>query len=1736
MKNIKNICLNKKIVAMILLIITLFSNIGPVLAISGSGSENFVGGQFATFIHTTDNAGSQNGMLARRLIRMNDTTQRFTVFCVEHGVNFDTGVISKGNYYVPTNPTIKRACKVAYLGWYSKHGDYVIDGGINADSMINVKKDYVFTQQMIWETLGQSNATFVDSSLQNEFVNFKANINNQIANMEKRPSFDATTITIDAGKSKTITDSHGVLSQYNSVDKSIDGIRIQHTKGENTMTITVDANCTIENYRISDATMKNWGFIKDETKETDTNIYFEFANGQQKQMMAMSYNDPVPMAFSLKINIYGDVELAKKDNKGNYVPNTSFKVSYNSDMSNPIGTYTTGSNGKVKAEKIRPGTVYIQETSVPVHLILDSNIRSVTVEPAKTVSYQATNNWKQGKIKVVKKDAESGKVVLKAGTVFDIYNTSNAKVTNITTNESGIATSGLLDYGTYYVKESTAPDKYTIKVEVSDNIGVVEDGKIYEISVLNTRVKGSVTISKEDDKTGKKAQGEATLKGAVYGLYARTPILDPADGTVIYNTDVKVGELITNNEANATLDNLYLGQYYIKEIRPSKGYNLDTTRYDFDLVYEGQNIKIVTKKLTVKERVISQPFQIIKISSDEAGEAELLQGAEFTIKAQKDIDEYGSWEAAPIAKNADGKNTKVLVTDDKGYALSDRLPFGTYIVRETKPIDDKYKVDDFKVVISEDKAEPQVWRVFNDTSFTSVLAIVKKDAETGKTVKISGATFKIKNLDTGKYFGYWEWNPLPHYVDTWTTDETGTVMTGDKLDVANYQLEELESPKGYLISSTPIKFRITSKTTYEVLPDGKTPVITVRQPDVSVKGKVNVEKRGEVLTNFKDGKFVYEEKGLPNAKYEIFARENIMDPSNDGTVIYDKGTVVDTITTNSEGKATSRELPLGEYSVREIKAPEGMVINHEVKNVSLVYKDQNTAIVYDKASFVNERQKVDVNVTKKDADEDIGLLGSEFDIYAQADITNYKGEIVVRKGDLIETATSNTEGKLHFKSDLPLTKFEIKEIKAPIGYSSSNQVINVDATYKGQDIPTIHLEYEFKNKIIKVEVSKQDITNSEEIEGAFLTVYEKDNPAAIFDTWVSGQDGKNDDGTIKPHLIKGMEVGKTYVLRETSSPYGFALTQDVEFVIKDTGDIQSVVMKDELVYGELEFNKLGEIFNQTVTGQTEFGATQSPVWNESNLLGAEITIYANENIKIGNTTYFKKDEKVQTLESDWENVVSDKLPVGSYYYVESKVPHGYLSDTNKHYFQVEDNQKNELQVISSTLVNDRPKFNIDMTKILEEQKIFVNKDAYKDIVFGIYAREDIYDYMGNVAIENGTMIATTGITEDGKLANVPDLPNGVYYIKELQTNSQYVLNDKEYDFEVAYHGKNIAEYTIQIGLEGIVDNELARGSIQVKKIDTLNDEIKLENVEFNISINEDMKDVINTSKTNADGIAIFEDLELGTYYIQEAKQVDGYTLNDTIYKVDVQKDGDLLVIHCENKPTEMTFSKVDETGTNELPGATIQIIDKETGKIVEEWESTNEPHIIHYLVEGKEYIMKEITAPYGYEIAEEIIFVAGDGEKVTMKNMPILRSVRVEKLDKTTKEHIKSNKFVFGIFEDKECTKLIKEAGANEYEGTALFEDLRFGTYYIKELQAPLGYKLSKQVVKVEINDKGVFADGKSLEEKENIYSFEYYNSLLPSVQTGNEMNYILLFSLIGLSLIGVTTGVIILKRKNKKD
>lgn len=1491
-------------------------------------------------------------------------------FCVEHGQKVTNGE-STGDFS-SLSSTYKNIARIAYLGFYS-HTEWL--PGITNESL---NLGYARTQMLIWQVLGQAKQNYqVDSG----YNAWKAGIMDQYNNWETKPSFDNTSLTLDVGKSKTLIDTHGVLQYYNTFQYSQDGVSFSHTKGSNSMQVQVLKNCKTKEVVIDQTVAKKAGISKYENgQNTTVALLIHDTAGEQDKICTPGYNDPQYLSLKINVRLNGNLQLSKKDNKGNNVPNTKFKISYNSDMSSPIGTFQTDYTGKVIVSDLKPQTVYIQEVEVPSHLILDTTIHSIEIKANETVSYTATNQWKQGYLQVVKKDVETGKIVKKAGVKFDVYNVHHEKVETIVTNQEGYAKTGLLDYGTYYVKETQAPEGYLIQVEVSEDVGIVENGKTYEIIVSNQQVKGKVDVVKEDSVIGGIAQGEATLKGATYGIFARENIMDPShDGEILFSAGTKIQEKQTDEHGHITFENLYLGKYYVQEIEPSPGYTLDSTKYSVDLLYINQNESIVTKKCVVKERVQSQAFQIIKVSSDENGEAELLKGTEFTIKSQKDIGRYGSFEDAPIAKNAEGKTAALLVTDSKGYAISERLPYGTYMVRETKTPDEKYPVEDFKVTISKDSSEPQVWRVFNDTSFQSILEIAKVDKSTQKIVHIEGAEFKIKNLDTGKYFGYWQWSPLPHYVDSWITDDNGKVMTAEKLPVGHYQLEEIASPEGYLLSKEPVLFIISSQGAYETLPDGKTPFIIVEFKDESVKGKISIEKQGEVLTGYHEGKFIYEKRSLANAEYEIIAKENIMDPSRDGTILYPKGSVVEKLKTNVNGKAESKALPLGEYSIREVKAPDGFIINSQVKDVTLLYKDQNIEIVYEDVSFINDRQKVSLSVVKKDKDKDICLSGAEFGLYASQDILNYQGQLLVKKGTLIEKSISDDNGRVHFKSDLPLSIYKVKEEKPPFGYSSSDEVLTFDASYQGQDVKEIILESVFKNAITKVEISKQDVTTQKELPGASMEVYEKGNPSHVLDSWIS---------TDKPHMIQGLELGKTYVLKETASPYGYAIAKDIEFTIQDIGDVQKVKMYDDIVLGQLKWSKKGDRFDRTIIGQTEFGKTISPVWEEGYLLGSEITIYADEDISIGDIVY-KKDQKIQTIESDLDVVISQKLPVGKYYYKETKVPHGYVGDDEKHYFEIKDNQSSDIQTVTSSLQNKKAKVNIDMKKVLEKQNIFENKEAYQDIVFGIFAREDIYDYKGQVAIENGSLIYTSGINKDGilTLADTFDLPNGVYYMKELATNGQYLLDDTEYDFEIAYHGPDVSHYTVSIGHDGTITNDLIKGSVQlfkkayvrlVKDGKFVDEQQFLKGAQYAIATDREMKNIVQTTLTNDEGYILFDNLEKGKYYIKEVKAPSGYELNDRVYHVEITEHEQVLTIEAYDEQilTDIQVHKIDEQTGDPIVYKDFEFTlynDAMCRQPLEKAIAHQSKGIATFtsLPQGTYYI-KKTKAPFGYQLSKEI--------------------------------------------------------------------------------------------------------------------------------------------------------------------
>lgn len=1171
----------------------------------------------------------------------------------------------------------------------------------------------------------------------------------------------------------------------------------------------------------------------------------------------------------------GGFTILKQDGSGKALAGAVFKIT---TPTGQVLTRTSNASGKVVIDEIIAGSYKIVEVTSPDGYLLDSTPRTITVKagdkPAEHV-YSFVNKQPTGEITLTKYNDDKSATI--AGTSYRVTGPNSYNQTFVTDTNGKIALKGL-SLGTYTFVEIQAASGYLLN---SEPITVTLTYKNQNTAVItgtaeqtNAEPTANITFKKVDKETSGTAQGDATLKGAVYQLTAAEDIYNKAKTHKFYSK----GDVVAtrNTDANGNMEpvnGLPLGFYQLKEKTASEGYLIDPSTYDIHCDYEGQSVEVVTRSQTSKEQVKKQAFQILKISTDESGEAVILPSAQFTVKLKSEVAKVG-WDKA--------KTYNVLTTDNKGYAKSIELPYGTYTVKETKVPDNVIPVPDFEVKITEDSREPQVWRVFNDAPFKALIKAVKVDAETGKTVLLPDTTFKIKNLDTGDYVGQWVWFPIPHYVDTFTTDKSGTVTTPDSMGSGNFQLEEIHAPNGYVVDHTPIKFTVSSKTAYEIAQDGVTPVITVTKKDVSVKGKINVTKIGEQLVDIEtaeDGtiSFVYEDKPVNGAKFIIKAAEDILSADNQGDIIYKKGSVAAEVTTK-DGKAQTVELPLGKYTVEESVAGNNFVLNKEIKTVELKYKDEETAVVFTSTSYKNERQKVEVSAIKKDKDNGQLLQGAVFGLYAKEAILGYEGNVLVKEGTLIEEVTTDSEGKAVFNSDLPLNLFEIRENKAPIGYASTEQVIELDATYQGQDIEVIRLNAMFENEITKTEISKKDATTSEELPGAHLTLKEKDGP--IFETWISGNE---------PHIVVGLEPGKTYELYEVSSPYGFAIAQKVEFTVSDTGDVQKIEMKDELVMGKLKWIKTGEVFTHTDTLQTELGKVETPVFTKQNIVNAEISIYAAEDITLGNDiTYYEKDELIETLKSGAEAVESKELPVGKYYYVESETPDTFIQDTEQHYFEVEDNQNPEVQTIESELFNTRAKVNLNLKKVMEEHPYYVEeyKDTYKNVVFGIYARSDVLTYTGETGIEKDTLIATCGIDESGNLTNVPDMPIGEFYLKEIATDRNYVINDTEHDFAVTYQGKDVKEIKL-FDEDKTVINELKRTDIIISKIDKITKE-PLSEVEFTL-YDKDMKEILK-AVSDKDGIARFNDMPNGVYYCKETKARKGYELSDEVIKIELTGD------------------------------------------------------------------------------------------------------------------------------------------------------------------------------------------------------------------------------------------------------
>lgn len=1413
----------------------------------------------------------------------------------------------------------------------------------------------------------------------------------------------------------------------------------------------------------------------------------------------------------------------------------------------------TGDDGSVTLKDLYLGTYTVTETKAPDNYVCKGESKTIElVYAGQTVEVQTgsatfLNERQKAAVRVEKQDEETKNPL--SGGIYGLYAAEDIKVDGKTVVPKGTliekATTGAdgkasykaelpINYS-YSIREIQAPelylrnseDTYTFTFKFTND---KEEKVNFSHTFTNKRVNATIDLVKEDSKTGNSAQGDAVFEGAIYGLYAREDINHP-DGRsgVLYKKDEQVATLTTDNAGKASVSNLYLGKYYLKEITPPVGYLLDEEEHDVNCNYEGDQVETVKRNTVSKEDVIKQPFQLIKAADNDKTDADLLKGAGFSAYlisslTVKDDGSYDFTNATPTVLTEDGKTE--MFTDERGYACSIPIPYGRYIVRETTTPHNFMPVDDFIVTVTENSSTPQVWRVLLDDEFKAKLKIVKQDDETKQPVLLANTEFKVYDLDAKKYVEQVTTYPNTVVHKSYFTDENGYLILPESLKCGNYRIEEVRAPDGYTQNTQYVEIKVDKNTAYQMDSVSGDAIITVTYENHPVKGKLVIHKSGETLKSFKKD-FVYEETSLEGAEFEIYAAEDIFTPDHqvdeqgNRHVIYAKDTLVKTVTTNKNGEAVIKDLPLGKYRVKETKAPAGFVLNPDSQEVAFIYKDQNTPEIEEKLEFSNERQKVELSVEKQDAETGKALKGATFGLYNKEAISS--GDKVIVKADtLLQEITSNEKGKAAFTLDLPLGRYYVKELQAPAGYVSSDEILEFDATYQGQDVKTIKLKSVKKNQPTTVEVTKADITTGTELDGASMSVLDKDGN--VIDSWTSVKDS--------PHVIKRLQVGKTYILREELASYGYLRATDVEFTISDTAEVQKVKMEDEVPVARLLVNKKGEFLDSVSLLDNAKGMIEH-LFNyvTGNLTDVTFNVYAAEAIRAADgvsADYYAADELVGSITTDGNGIAQmDNLPLGRYYIVEKETSHGYVLDNEPRYVDLTyRDQDTSLVTYSADWQNARQRVQVEVLK--------KEKDSDKVLsgaIFGLYAADDIVSSKGKVLLAKDTLIELKTTDEEGKIQFVADLPvDSRYYIKELAAPDGYVTDQEpqEFTFEYQGSGTSVAEYAFTF--------EDEQTTVELSKAD-LTDKKELPGASLKVT-DEDGNTVDEwVSKEEAH---IIKGLIVGKKYkMTETKPADGYVTAESI-EFTVENTKEVQKHQMLDDVTKVEISKKDITDSSEVPGAKLIILDKD-GKKVESWTSTDKPHMVEKLPVG-EYTLREEQAPDGYLIAEDVKFTVKDTgkiQKVKMKDAHPYGKLVIKKTDSTSKAALPGAEFEL---REKESGKVVEKL-VTDKTGTATSGKIPIATYkngkvektveyILVETKAPNGYELSSKKEEIRFEYK----DGKTkvieiVKEIKNTKSPSGSTPTGNSPKTGDSTNIWLPILLAVLSACGIG-GVIWYKKK----
>ena len=1166
-------------------------------------------------------------------------------YCIEPGVSLSSGQSMNKydeNYFnnITANGVISGDEIRLFIGrilQYGYRGTIPTSWRSQNESAANSIAHAYATQLLIWETVvGERDANFNHKAasgcsnvkdvinakhpLRSKIMNYYNSMVSSVQNHTVVPSFctkssgSAKVNELEWNGSKyvaTLTDSNGVLSNYD-FKANISGVTFS-TSG-NKLTVSMDKAPSKE-FTIT-ASKKNGvrrGVI----------VWSEGKHGQNSSVQdvvtyAQEVSDPVSGYVKMKVS-YGSCQIVKTSEDGK-VDGINFTISGNGVNQ----TVTTANGGKFQIDNLMPGVYTVTEQSIDKYV--PQEVHRVTVVAGQVATVNFNNVLKRGNLQVIKSSEDN----LVEGVKFHLYGTSLAGIAvdeYAVTDKNGVATfkDVLISGSTPYTLEEVdteiryvVPEKQTAPIKWNE---------VTNRDFTNILKKFSVTVTKSDREKGT-AQGDAKLSGAVYGIYKGDTLVDK------YVTDSE-GQF-TTKEYVCDID------WTIREITPSEGYLLDKTIHKVGAEPKLFTIEHNLVANDVTEQVMKGNIAIIKHADDGETKIETPEnGAEFEVYLKSS----GSFE------KADKDERDTIVCDENGFAQTKDMPYGVYTVHQTKGWEGRELMKDFDVFISQDG---QTYRyLINNANFESYIKVVKVDAETGKTIPYAGAGFQIYDPAGNKVsmtFTY----PTPTTIDTFYTDADGQLVTPEKLDYGKgYSLVEVQAPYGYVLDSTPVSFDVTEENSTQ---EGGITLIKVDKPNMAQKGTISVEKTGEVFFGVnvsgeedKDVIYqpVYKVKGLAGAVYEITADEDVITP--DGTLRYHKGDVVDTVTTDEDGTAKSKELYLGKYTVVETKAPTGMVINKEKHSVELTYAGQDVAVTETATSFVNERQKVKISLEKiLEQDETFGIGKNDeiknisFGLYAKENVVSSSGTVIPADG-LIEIITLDENGAATANTDLPFGSYYVKEIATDEHYILSDTQYPFTFEYAGQDTETVEIKVNdgkpIENKLIYGSVSGKKIDeNGEALGGALIGIFKADETEYTKEHAIMTATSEK-DGSFS---FAKVPYGK-WIVREIEAPEGFVLDDtSYEVNIGENEQVIEVEITDEYIYGNIELTKVDADYP------------------DNKLTGATFDVYKDVN---GDGKLDDGDELIGNLEETATGIYEMKeILYGKYLVQETKAPEGFVLD------------------------------------------------------------------------------------------------------------------------------------------------------------------------------------------------------------------------------------------------------------------------------------------------------------------------------------------------------------------------------------------------------------------------------------------------------------------------------------------